>query len=244
MLTNHLRKEWRLLFSPTLLIALALAWLALGWFLLALLQEYQAIAAQLAQLENRRGATEMLLGTANDFVKWLMVLWSIFFGARSLAVERQWHTLTLYYGLSWRNFYLAKALLLTLALLLLTLPFWLTAGGLAAGVSWDKPLLLSYLLGQLFFIVFAVGLSLTISAGQSQGLSASLLTALCWLLLWLSPTLSSTPPWLPVLMRYLSPFEHFQLLQQGILSVQTIFYAAFTTGIFIMAVPYFWQEKP
>lgn len=243
MLRAQLAKEWRLLLTPGFGLALSFCWLALGWYLLAGLEEYNAIAGQLAQLENRRGATEMYLGAANQWLQTLMVLWSIYFGARSLAQERQWQTQTLHYGSDWTPFLWAKALVLGTCLLLLTLPFWLVVLWLQSGVHWDGPLLAAQALGQLFFLLFALGLSLSISATQSQALSASLLTALAWLLLWLAPTLSTSPAWLPLLLRYLSPFEHFQLLQQGIVALQTGAYLLFMLFIFGLATAYCWPDR-
>ena len=114
---------------------------------------------------------------------------------------------------------------------------------LQSGVHWDGPLLAAQALGQLFFLLFALGLSLSISATQSQALSASLLTALAWLLLWLAPTLSTSPAWLPPLLRYLSPFEHFQLLQQGIVALQTGAYLLFMLFIFGLATAYCWPDR-
>ena len=86
------RKECRLLATPAFFVALTASWFTLGWFLISGLLEYQAIAPKLAGLENRRGATETLLGSATQLLQWLMILWSIYFGARSLAGERLWHT--------------------------------------------------------------------------------------------------------------------------------------------------------
>ena len=87
-----LHKEYRLLATPAFFAALTASWLALGLYLASGLVEYQAIAPKLAGLENRRGATETLLGSAAQLLQWLMILWTIYFGARSLAGEKLWHT--------------------------------------------------------------------------------------------------------------------------------------------------------
>ena len=73
MWRSLLRKEIRLLATPAFFVALTASWFALGWFLISGLLEYQAIAPKLAGLENRRGATETLLGSATQLLQWLMI---------------------------------------------------------------------------------------------------------------------------------------------------------------------------
>ena len=113
-----LHKEYRLLATPAFFAALTASWLTLGLYLASGLVEYQAIAPKLAGLENRRGATETLLGSATQLLQWLMILWSIYFGARSLAGERIWHTDVLLRGVrggAWRLL-LTKTVVLLAAL--------------------------------------------------------------------------------------------------------------------------------
>ncbi|MFC2304649.1 MAG: hypothetical protein ACFNT5_05680, partial [Cardiobacterium hominis] len=146
------RKECRLLATPVFFVALTASWFTLGWFLISGLLEYQAIAPKLAGLENRRGATETLLGSATQLLQWLMILWSIYFGARSLAGERIWHTDVLLRGVrggAWRLL-LTKTVVLLAALVLLALPFWLFAAWLARSSAWDGALLLALMLAQIF----------------------------------------------------------------------------------------------
>lgn len=234
-------KEWRLL-RRSLAYALALSYLVLAWLIAASISEYQALAPQLAQLDNQKGATEMLLGTMNDALKWLWLLWSVFFAARLLAQERQWRTDVLYHALPIKRLLAAKALFLLPLFILLSLPFWLTVYVLGRATAWDQALLLAQALAQLFWMLYAIALGLCCSSMNRQSLSACLSCALAWLLLWLLPSLSSQPPSLVAWLQYLSPFEHFALLQRGILSVQTVFYFGSSIALLLALVFYFWRD--
>ena len=225
------RKECRLLATPAFFVALTASWFTLGWFLISGLLEYQAIAPKLAGLENRRGATETLLGSATQLLQWLMILWSIYFGARSLAGERLWHTDVLLRGVrggAWRLL-LTKTVVLITALALLALPFWLFAAWLARSSAWDGALLLALLLAQIFVAGYAALLALTVSASQKQ--------------LWLLPVLTTTPPWAVEILRWFSPFEHVALLYRGIASMQTLVFAAMHLLLFATLIPLFWNRN-
>lgn len=220
---NWLAKEWRLLLTPAMLWAILLLWLGEVVYLLAAVEAYNALADQLARLSNRRGATQMLLAHASGVVNWLMVVWLVYFGARSLAQERLWGTDCLWcfrHGYHWRLL-LSKAVVLLLGLVLVALPYWLWVIGLTLGTDWDNGLLFGIALGQVLMACYGVALALAVSAACVQPLTASLLLGLIWLLLWLLPVLASSPQWLNAMLRWLSPFEHVALLQQGILSSQT-----------------------
>lgn len=245
MWPSLLRKECRLLATPAFFVALTAAWFALGWFLISGLLEYQAIAPKLAGLENRRGATETLLGSATQLLQWLMILYSIYFGARSLASERLWHTDVLLRGVrggTWRLL-LMKTIVLLAALALLALPFWLFVAWLARTSHWDSGLLQAQALAQLFIALYAALLALTVSASQKQPLPASLLLALLWLMLWLLPVLTTTPQWAVELLRWFSPFEHLALLYRGIASMQTLTFATIHLLLFATLIPLFWNRN-
>ena len=245
MWPSLLRKECRLLATPAFFVALTAAWFALGWFLISGLLEYQAIAPKLAGLENRRGATETLLGSATQLLQWLMILYSIYFGARSLASERLWHTDVLLRGVrggTWRLL-LMKPIVLLAALALLALPFWLFVAWLARTSHWDSGLLQAQALAQLFIALYAALLALTVSASQKQPLPASLLLALLWLMLWLLPVLTTTPQWAVELLRWFSPFEHLALLYRGIASMQTLTFATIHLLLFATLIPLFWNRN-
>lgn len=237
-------KEWRMMMWPSGVWAMALAWLVVALFLLSYLEEYQAIAIQLAGLNNRRGATEMLLVPVNGVLTWLMVLWSVYFGARGIALERQWQTEAIYLGsrrIFWRLLSLKIASLM-LAMILITLPFWVFIGFLFTATEWDTGLMLGLILAQGLMVLYATLLSLAVSATQNQALIASLFVALIWLLLWVAPTLTTEPAGLVAMLRWLSPFEHIALLEQGMLSGQTLVFLALHLLFFLTLIPVYWVK--
>ncbi|MDO4435539.1 MAG: hypothetical protein Q4B71_03865 [Cardiobacteriaceae bacterium] len=242
-----IRKEWRLLATPSYFLTISLVWLLLGWYFAAGLQEYQAIATKLAQLENQRGASDMILGSAQQILQLLMLAWSLYFGAKIVAQERQWQTHTLLRGVQGSDtlWLCSKALWLMFSLCLLTLPFWAFVAylSLANAVVWDTGLLISQALAQLLLILYATGIALTFSSSQNQTLSASLGLALIYLLLWLAPLFIQSPLWLTESLKFLSPFEHLALLNRGILSFATLNFLLLHLAIFITLTPIHWRQR-
>lgn len=226
---SAIMKAWRLLATPFFWFGLVVSWFLLSLYLLVALQEYREAAAVLAGLDNQQGATVLLLVPGGQAVQWLMVVWSVFYLPRLFAGERQWSTFylrrTSLQNSSWA--FVGYLLVMWFALLLLTLPFWILTLALASSVAWDQSLLFSLLLLQLVFAVYAVLLSAALSVWANQIMTAMLFVAIAWLLLWILPVLTSTPEWLVMMLRWLSPFSHLALLQSGTLSLQS--------GIFILA---------
>lgn len=241
------RKEWRLLASPSYFLSLSLTWLLLGWYFAAGLQEYQAIATKLAQLENQRGASDLLLGSGQQLLQLLMLAWSVYFGARCVAQEKQWHTHTLLRGVAGADgaWLWSKALCLGISLGIITLPYWFFAGylWLVGAVVWDGGLLLSHALAQCLLIVYATGAALALSSSQSQALSASLCLALWYLMLWLLPLFIQSPLWLTESLKFISPFEHLTLLNRGIISFTTFNFLILHIFIFITLTPLHWKQR-
>lgn len=229
------RKEWMMQWTPAAAVMLALLWLLFGLYFLAGYQSYQALAADLAQLDNRRGATEMLLGAGNGVLLWMMVLWSVFWGARTLAQEYEWQTAA-FYRAFWRRWLWVKAGALAAALLLLTLPFWFSVAWLSTAVHWDRGLLLGFFLAQTFIALYATGLALAVAAVLRHGMTAALLALLLWTAFWLLPLLINAPPLWADLVRWLSPFAHAELLSTGTLHSQT--------GVFALVMAAFWISLP
>lgn len=241
------RKEWRLLASPSYFLSLSLAWLLLGWYFAAGLQEYQAIATQLAQLENQRGASDLLLGSGQQLLQLLMLAWSIYFGARIVAQERQWQTHTLLRGVVGAEgvWLWSKALCVAISMALITVPYWALVSylALATEVVWDWGLILGHGLAQLLLIIYGTGLALSFSSSQNQALSASLGLALWYLMLWLLPLFIQSPAWLNEGLKFLSPFEHLALLNRGMVSSYTLHFLLLNFFIFITLTPLHWKRR-
>lgn len=232
---SGLRKEWFQQCSPVALVLLTVAWAAVGLYFITAFQEYQHLAPQLAQLENRRGATQMLLVPINGLVIWLMILWSVFFGARSIAQEYEWHTVLLFrvcYGGFLKQIFL-KFVVLFGFLMALALPFWVGVGWLAVGTDYDIGLLVGILASQLLIALYASLLALGLSAMLKQGTTAALMCAVLWGGLWIAPILVQSPEDLVAMLQWLSPFAHIGLLTQGQYSVQTLIFIVMSVFYFV-----------
>ncbi len=237
-------KEWRMLMWPAGTFAMALAWFILAIILLSYLQEYQSIAIELSNLSNQRGATELLLVQANQAVLNMMILWSIYFGARSFALERQWSSDILYFGtcrLIWRVMYY-KIAVLGVTMALISLPFWVFYMGLIRASGWDNGVVFGIFLAQLVMILYAGLLSLAVSVVIAQALTGSLILALIWLFLWLAPTLVTQPDALVSMLRWVSPFEHTALLVRGMISGQTLIFVLLHSLIFMTLISIYWVK--
>lgn len=216
------RKEWFLQSSLAALWLRLGLWLGFALFFLAIYQEYQSLALQLAQLENRRGATQMLLSPVNQFSLNMLLIWAVFFGSRALAQEYEWQTLPF---ASWKVLWV-KALVLWLNLVLLLLPFWLSVAYLALATDWDKGLLVGFFAAQALLSVYAVALVWVLSTLLRHSVTTALSATVLLLLLWLAPLLIHEPQVLADMVQWFSPFSHIYLLTQGVFHMQT--------GVFVL----------
>lgn len=244
LLVASIRKEVFQQISFVAIGLLVLAWVALGLYFLTAFQEYQHLAPQLAQLENRRGATQMLLVPVNELLLWLMIIWSVFFGARAIAQEYEWHTVSLYRvceGGFLKQIWLKFVVLFGL-LMLLALPFWVGVVWLSFGTEYDFGLLVGIFSTQLLIALYAVLLALTLSALFKQGTTAALVCAMVWGTLWLTPMLVQSPDNLVAMLQWLSPFAHVGLLTQGQYSVQTLIFIVMHGFYFVSCLIFIEQE--
>lgn len=242
---SAIMKAWRLLATPFFWFGLAVSWFLLSLYLLVALQEYREVAPVLAGLENQQGATLLLLVPGARAVQWMMMVWSVFYFPRLFAGERQWLTFhlrrTSLQDSAWT--FAGYVLVMWLVLLLLALPFWILALALAGNVAWDQGLLASLGLMQLLFAAYAVLLCAALSVWARQIMTAALLVAIVWLLLWVLPVLTSTPEWLVMILRWLSPFSHLTLMQAGILSVQSGVFVLVHAGFFLTWIYLGWRAR-
>lgn len=232
-------KEWFLLWPRWSVFALLLFYVAFAVYFLAAFESYQEFAPRLAQLENKRGATEFLLLPVAGFLSWQLIAWSVFFGARGVALEFEGRTYELYgqlfYKALWRKFWV-----LFLSLFLLTLPFWFSVFFLSLGTSWDRGLLLGIFLAQLFLVLFALLLLFVLCLCFRQALLSALMASFIWLLLYLF-SWGIEPP-LAGLAQWLSPFYHMALLQNGVLHMQTFLFVL-CAFLFLFAFLCLFYEK-
>ncbi|SUO92996.1 hypothetical protein [Suttonella ornithocola] len=242
---NLLYKEYYLQASLLSLGMLTLIWTIFALYFLAAFQEYQHLAPQLAQLENRRGATQMLLLPVNQLVIWIIITWSVFFAARTISQEYQWQTITLYPKYLGGFFYqiIFKIIVLIIILTTLIISFWFGVAWLSQGTQFDNGLLIGFLASQILTIAYAIGLSLTISIILKQNTSASMCCAIIWLLWWLLPLLFNSPASLVAMLQWLSPFAHNDLLMQGQFTLQTLIFIILHIIFFLSLIYYYQQEN-
>lgn len=214
-----LEKELFLNFSPLAGVIFLLFYFSWSIYFFSLYQEYQNIASQLAIIENKRGATQMLLLSAHSLTIFQIIAWSIFFGARSFALEFEWLTHRLF-----GDCLLEKSVVLLFSLALIILPFWLAVFFLGFGTNWDEGLLFGIFLSQIIFMLYASALAICVSLTLKQGISASLLLGIIWLLLYLLPTIIHEPELLTNLLQWFSPFSQTKLLESGIFHIQTLLF--------------------
>ncbi|WP_072281559.1 hypothetical protein [Rappaport israeli] len=98
------------------------------------------------------------------------------------------------------------------------------------------------MLAQVLIIGYAGLLSLLVSVLCVQALTASLVLALIWLFLWVAPTLISQPQAWVAMLQWLSPFEHVQLLMQGVVHSQTLMFVLVHWLIFMTLLPIYWVK--
>lgn len=214
-------KDWRLLLSHYGIFAFIAIAFFQGLYFLVAYQEYVEIAPALAKLSNRKGASEMLLAPVSDLLIYLLILWSIFFATRLLAQEYEWRTAALWGSAQEGKALASKGLVLLSSMLLLIAPFWIGVGFLSLGTQFDTGILVGIFCAQLLMIAYALGLAFVLSLWLKQAVMAALLCFLFWLGIYLAPILLLSPLSLQMMVRWLSPFSHSHLLQQGIFSLQT-----------------------
>ncbi|MBP3194273.1 MAG: hypothetical protein J6M05_01205 [Cardiobacteriaceae bacterium] len=228
-------KELYQFFSPLAVFSLAGIWLFWGICFFVFFEQYQALAAKLAMLENRRGATQMLLVTANNLLMWLLVAWVIFFASKTVATEFEQQTFRLlprHLGGFVRSLKY-KFLVILLSIALLVLPFWLAVFALSFATDWDLGQVFGIFLTQVLFAVYAASSAILAALFLRQGVASALFLALFWLLLYVLPLIIYEPASLAAVVQWFSPFSHAQLLSAGIFHIQTLTFILLNAFFFI-----------
>lgn len=221
------QRQWRnYTQSPTLWLILATSIFFISIFLLNLFEEYRNIQAQVARAELNYGATVSVLGNGLWSFRLMVILWSIACGAGLIAEEKQERTLVLLRLLpdSGSAILLAKAAALFLLLqwtgllyaffVVLSLPY----------VAWDLPLCLAQWLSLELLALYGSMLALFVSSYSAGSLLSGLLLLLFWLLIYFIPDSVGDVYALEQWLQWFSPFAHADLLAQGILSLQTLWF--------------------
>lgn len=231
---------FRQLARPSYWLWLCFAQLFSALYLFAAIQTYLENLPMLLSLENKRGATELVLKPVGASLLYVMGLWSVFCGGRFFAFQRQ--TRSYYLSLTeigaTRYPHLIHAMgLLFCSLLAGLVCYWLCIALLSPYTQWDKHHLLAIALTHLLHALYTTLLTTLVSLSQKHSTTASLMLALIWASLWFLPALSSEPAWLGALLQWFSPYAHSNLLLDGILSVQTmLFYGLHFLAFFTLII--------
>jgi ABC-2 type transport system permease protein len=230
-------RELRSLFAmPSTWFILAVLQFIFAWFFLARLEAFLEIQPQLAQLANPPGVTSTVAAPMFNTVALLLMMLVPMFTMRLIAEERRNQTLVLLLSapLSGRHIVLGKfmGLLVFLVVLMTGVPLMLYT--LMLGTDIDHGLLLSNIVGLLLLTASYIALGLYISALTTQPIIAAIGAFAVLIGLWLADigAVAEDSPW-----HSISPFNHFQNFNNGLLdSSDAAFFVLFTTVFLMLAM--------
>lgn len=227
-------RELRSLFSmPSTWFVLAVLQFILAWFFLARLEAFLEIQPQLAQLANPPGVTITVAAPLFNTAALMMMMLVPMFTMRLIAEERRNQTLALLLSspLSGRHIVLGKFAGLVFFLLLLITALPLMIYTLALGTQLDHGLLAANCIGLILLTSSYVAVGLYISALTTQPVIAAIGALAILVGLWLADIGATTPdsPW-----HQLSPLNHFQNFNAGLLDSTDAAYFLLFTGTFLL----------
>jgi ABC-2 type transport system permease protein len=227
-------RELRSLFAmPSTWFILAVLQFIFAWFFLARLEAFLEIQPQLAQLANPPGVTITVATPMFNTVALLLMMLVPMFTMRLIAEERRNQTLTLLLSapLSGRHIVLGKFLGLLIFLVVLMAGVPLMVYTLALGTDLDHGLILSNILGLLLLTASYIALGLYISALTTQPIIAAIGAFAVLIGLWLADigAAAEDSPW-----HSISPFNHFQNFNNGLLDSSDITFFVLFTAFFLL----------
>ena len=230
-------RELRSLFAmPSTWFILAVLQFIFAWFFLARLEAFLEIQPQLAQLANPPGVTTTVAAPMFNTIALLLMMLVPMFTMRLIAEERRNQTLSLLHSAPLSGFHIVLGkflgLLIFLVMLMTGVPLMLYT--LALGTDLDHGLLLSNILGLLLLTASYIALGLYISALTTQPIIAAIGAFAVLIGLWLADigAASENSPW-----HSISPFNHFQNFNNGLLdSSDAAYFVLFTTVFLLLAI--------
>jgi ABC-2 type transport system permease protein len=227
-------RELRSLFAmPSTWFILAALQFIFAWFFLARLEAFLELQPQLAQIANPPGVTTTVAAPMFNTVALLLMMLVPMFTMRLIAEERRNQTLTLLLSapLSGRHIVLGKFLGLLIFLVVLMTGVPLMLYSLALGTALDHGLLLSNILGLLLLTASYIALGLYISALTTQPIIAAIGAFAVLISLWLADigAAAEDSPW-----HAISPFNHFQNFNNGLLDSSDAAYFVLFTTVFLL----------
>lgn len=230
-------RELRSLFAlPSTWLMFGILQFLLGWNYLARLDEWLQVQPQLAQLANPPGVTLSVAAPALNMLALLLMLLTPLFTMRAFAEERRNQTLALLLSspVSGREIVLGKFFGLLSFLMLPVAAELLMVSTLGLGTTLDKGVLVANLLGLLLLTMSYVAVGLYISMLTSQPLVAAIGALALLLGLWMIDISASNED---AVWHALSPVNHFQKLNVGLLDTADIaFFLLFTASFLLLAM--------
>jgi ABC-2 type transport system permease protein len=230
-------KELRSLFAaPSTWLILGVLQFIFGWFFLTRLDAFLQVQAQLAQIANAPGATQIVVVPLFGVIALIMMMLVPVFTMRLLAEERRNQTLALLMAapVSGTHIVLGKYLGLLLFLLLVIADCTLMVSVLAAGTQLDTGLLLSNALGLLLLTACYAALGLYVSALTAQPVVAAIVALATLFGLWLVEVSAVDND---NALRALAPSSHFQSFNVGLLnSADLVYFVLFGAAFLLLAI--------
>jgi len=217
MILTIAHKEFRSLFTaPTTWIILGALQFIFAWFFLLLLDDFLQKQVQYAQLLNPPGATQSIASPLLGTVAFVLMMLVPIFSMRLISEERRNQTLVLLLAapVSCWEIIAGKFLGMLLFLSLLIAACLLMLMTLTLGTHVDFGLLLTNILGLFLLTACYTALGLYFSTLTAQPIVAATSTLATLFALWL---LDISGPNTRIMLKSLSPTQHFQSFSNGLL---------------------------
>ncbi len=244
MIVTIIRKELNVLFtSPLAWILLTMIQLILTWTFLGRLDAFLEIQAQLLQVANPPGITEIIISPVFAMAAIVFLIVTPLLSMRLLAEERRNHTLTLLISapISLSDIIIGKFLGLMVFFsiviaLIVTLCMSLLLGG-----ALDFGLLLSNTMGLLLVTACFSALGLYVSSLTTQPVVAAIGALGVLLGLWIIDLAASeTNQWLHTI----SLLKHFERFNQGLIDTSSIaYFILFMTTFLVLTIHHLDGER-
>ena len=230
-------KDLKTLFSsPLAWIILAILNLIIAYLFLSQIDAYLALQAQLAQLANPPGVTEIVISPLFGGAAIVLMMVIPILSMRLLSEEKRHQTLTLLISapVSMTEIVLGKFIGLMVFLLLVIGFLVIMSFSLYIGGTLDSGLIISNLTGIILLVASFAALSLYISSLTAHPMIAAIGGLGALLGLWII-NLSATDP--ASLLHTFSLIKHFESFNRGLLnSADIAFYIIFIVVFLVLAI--------
>jgi ABC-2 type transport system permease protein len=232
-------RELRSLFlSPLAWAILAAVQALIAFFFLWYLQEYAAIQAQLALLENAPGITQLVATPLLATAAIVLVVVGPLLTMRLISDERRNQTLTLLMSapVSMTEIIIGKYLGILGFFAIMTLLVALMPLSLLAGTPLDMGMFAAGLLGLFLLLASFAAVGLYMSTLTNQPAVAAISTFGVLLMLWIANLAGSSTD-KGSLLSYLSLLQHYQSMMKGVINSSDVaFYLIFIASFLVLSI--------